>query len=514
MIPEVRRDEKGITTLYVQGEPFFCCAGELHNSSASSLAYMEREVWPNLKGLNMNSVILPLYWECIEPEEGVFDFTLLDGLIAQARENEMKLIFLWFGLWKNAESMYVPGWMKKDSATYFRARKVNGEPINTISPLCQAAVDRDARAFTAVLKHIGEIDEEESTVLFIQVENEIGLLGTARDYSEQADRAFAENVPEELARKLGLETGKNWKETFGGDAEESFMAYHFAKAVEQITASGRGEYPIPCYTNSWLKQYPWYVGSYPSGGPVVEMQKIWRVTAPSLFTFAPDIYVPYVPQILDEYTTPENPLVIPEVRKDAVTAAYCLYAFGQHNAICYSPFGIEELGMDPSLVDIPPMEVMVALNIDPSAFDIAGSSAYLAKAYDLVQQMEPLYLQYRGTEHLRSYVKKSETDYGALMHFRDYDLQIAYSPRVPKQPVAGGMVYELAPDRFLLVGMQSAFTFTPKAGVNKKTEILRLEEGTLEAGQWKPGRIFNGDEKMSLRLGDMPSCLMVQLFQY
>ncbi len=170
--------------------------------------------------------------------------------------------------------------------------------------------------------------------------------------------------------------------------------------------------------------------------------------------------------------------------------------------------------MDPSMIDGPPMEVMRALNIDPSAFDIAGSAPYLAKAYDLVNQMKPLYLEHRGTGHLRSYVKRSETDYGAFLKFQEYDLQIAYSPRMPKKPIAGGMVYELERDRFLLIGMQSSFTFTPKPGQNKKVEILKLEEGELVNGQWKPCRIFNGDEKMSLNLGDIPSCLMVQLYQY
>ena len=514
MIPEIRRDEKNILTLYVQGKPFFCLAGELHNSAASSLEYMEREIWPRLKGLHMNSVILPFYWECIEPEEGQYDFTLLDGLICQAREQDMKLIFLWFGLWKNSESMYVPGWMKRDTVNYFRAEKVNGELLNTVSPLCDKAVEKDAAAFAAVMKRIRELDEEETTVLFMQVENEIGLLGTIRDYSEAANSAFSAAVPEELSEKLGLESGKTWRDSFGDDAEESFMAYCFASAVEKITRAGQNEYPLPCYANSWLRQYPWYAGSYPSGGPVTGMHRIWKAAAPSLFTLAPDIYVPYVPQIMDEYTGADNPLVIPEVRKDAVTAAYAMYAFGRHNAICYSPFGIEELNMDPASIDVPPAEIMAALNIDPSAFDIAGSAGYLSRAYGLLSQMQPLYLQYRGTEHLKSYVRHSETDYGTLMKFEEYDLQIAYAPRIPKQPVAGGMVYELSPDKFLLVGMQSGFTFMPKPGVNKKTEIMKLEEGELINGEWKAGRILNGDEKMMLRLGAMPSCLMVELFQY
>lgn len=510
-IPVIKNDN-GIPTLYVDGKPFFARSGEIHNSSASNLRYMEESVWPNLRELNMNNVIVPLYWETIEPVEGSYDFTLLDGLVEQARANGMTLTFLWFGLWKNGESMYVPAWMKADTKTYFRARKVSGEPINTISPLCEAAVEKDAAAFANIMAHIRQIDEDASTVIIMQVENEIGLLGTGRDYSEAAEKAFASEVPQELADALGV--SGTWKSAFGTDAEESFMAYHFAKAVEKITAAGQREYPLPCYANAWLRQYPWYAGSYPSGGPVRNVHPIWKVTAPSLFTLAPDIYVPYVPQILDEYGYEGNPLFVPEVRKDAVSSSYCLYAFAKHNAICYSPFGIEELALPPEAVDKPPMEVMIALNIDPSAFDITGSKDYLAATYDLVAQMEPLLLKYRSTAHLQSYVKKSETDYGTLLSFQEYDLAVAYDPRRPATPLAAGAVYELDTNKFLLTGMMSSLTFRPKEGENCKVEYLKIEEGCVVKGQWEPGRILNGDEKIALKLGAMPTCLYVELYKY
>ena len=61
-IPYVKKDEHGITTLYVDDRPFFCRSGEIHNSSASDPQYMVENVWPNLRELNMNSVIVPVYW--------------------------------------------------------------------------------------------------------------------------------------------------------------------------------------------------------------------------------------------------------------------------------------------------------------------------------------------------------------------------------------------------------------------------------------------------------------------
>lgn len=510
-LPEIK-NENGIPTLYVNGEPFFALAGEIHNSSASSLTYMEQSVWPNLEEIHLNTVIVPLYWELTEPVEGEYHFELIDGLIAQAREHQMHLIILWFGLWKNSESMYVPGWMKRDTETYFRAKKVNGESINTISPFCEKAIEKDALALSSIMQHIKAVDEQDSTVIMIQVENEIGIMGAGRDYCETAERAFTEPVPEIIAQLTG-KTG-SWKEVYGSDAEESFMAYYFAKAIEQITKAGQKEYMLPCYANAWLKQYPWYAGSYPAGGPVKNVHKIWKATAKSLFTLAPDIYVPYVADVMEEYSYEGNPLLIPEVRKDSVTASYCLYAFAHYNAICYSPFGIEDLALNPEDVDRPPMEVMIALNIDPSSFDITGSKGYLSQVYKLLEEMKPLYLKYRGTKRLHSYLKKSDVDFGTLIAAEKYDISIGYSPQIPSQPLAAGMIYELSEDKFLIIGMQSKISFRTKEGVNKKVEILKMEEGTIVSGKWNPCRVLNGDEKIILRLGDMPSCICVEIFQY
>ena len=171
-IPHIK-ELNGYPTLFVKDEPFFCLAGEIHNSSSSNLDYMANHVWPAIRGLHMNSIIAPLFWETIEPTEGVYDFTLLDGMIDQARAEGMHLILLWFGLWKNSESMYVPGWMKQDTNTYYRVENVQGQKINTISPLCTAAIEKDAKAFRAIMAHIKEVDEAESTVIVMQVENEI-----------------------------------------------------------------------------------------------------------------------------------------------------------------------------------------------------------------------------------------------------------------------------------------------------------------------------------------------------
>ncbi len=510
-LPEIRK-YNGIDTLFVDNEPFIILGGEIHNSSASNLEYMAKKVWPSLEGLNMNTLIVPIYWDLVEEKEGIYDFTLIDGLIEQARDNNMHLVLLWFGLWKNSESTYIPTWMKKDLKTYFRARKVNGEALNTISPLCQLAIEKDANALTRIMERIKEIDENENTVIAIQIENEIGLLGTDRDYSNIAEKEFVKNVPYDLEKEFSVHG--NWSECFGNESGEFFMAYYFAKAVEYITESAKRIYNLPCYANAWLKQYPWFPGSYPSGGPVVSMHKIWKLMAPSLFCLAPDIYVPYVPKIMEEYSQNGNPLFIPEVRKDAVTASYALYAFGKYNTICYSPFAIEEFGLKPDEIIKPPMELLISLNIDPSAFDIEGSKEYLSSVYKLMEEIKPIYFRYRNTKHLKSYVKTSEIDYGTFLEFDRYNLQIAYNQKQPLKPLAAGMIYEVGENSFYIIGMMSNIKVFPKLGENKKVDILKLEEGVFENGKWIRRRILNGDEKMVLQLNDKLTCYYVEFYKY
>jgi hypothetical protein len=217
---------------------------------------------------------------------------------------------------------------------------------------------------------------------------------------------------------------------------------------------------------------------------------------------------------MDEYAYSGNPLFIPEVRKDAVASSYCLYAFWAKNAVCFSPFGIEEISLDPSEVDQPPMEVMIALNIDPSAFDIRGSKDYLARTYSFIEESKSLLLAYRGTEHMKAFCRHGEYDYGCYLRFRDYDILASYAPRESAKPLGAGVIIEESPDCFLIFGMMCSLSFRAKPDENLRVEMISLEEGDIHDGVFKRGRILNGDEKMSVRLGDRLTCLRVELYKY
>jgi hypothetical protein len=63
---------------------------------------------------NVRTVIDAASWELVEPEEGTYDFTAVDDQIRQAKARGMRLVLIWFGASKNAESTYSPTRVRRD----------------------------------------------------------------------------------------------------------------------------------------------------------------------------------------------------------------------------------------------------------------------------------------------------------------------------------------------------------------------------------------------------------------
>src|SRR4051794_16989184 len=199
-MPQLRR-QGSATQLIVDGKPFLVIGGELHNSSSSSIAFMQ-PIWQRMRDLNINTVLTPVSWELIEPTEGSFDFTLIDDLLRDARTHDLRLTLLWFGSWKNGMSSYIPLWVKQDIGRFPRAQFHTGEMLEVLSTVAEANWQADARAFAALMQHLAEVDASHNTVIMVQVENEVGVLGDTRDYCDAANRAYAEPVPLELTAYL------------------------------------------------------------------------------------------------------------------------------------------------------------------------------------------------------------------------------------------------------------------------------------------------------------------------
>ncbi len=494
------------TRLVVEGKPLLLFSGELHNSTCGGFDFM-RPVWKQMAHKNLNSVIATVSWELVEPVKGKFDFALVDSIISGARKENLKLVLIWFGSWKNSGSIYIPSWVKKDYEKYPRVKDENGKPLEILSTFGDASCDADAEAFAQLMRHIKETDSARQTVVMIQVENEMGILdhmgetpGNARrDFSDQANTAYMGQVPKELTDYLtthkeslfpelykvwgrnGFKLNGTWEEVFGKSefkpdkkdwqfysyyTEELFMAWNYARYVGKVATRGKDEYPLPMYVNAWLKQPATaWPGRYPSGGPLPEVIDIWRAAAPSIDFISPDIYIDEFIWVCKEFTRSSNPLFIPETRGGAVGASRALYTFGEFNAGCFAPFGIDE--------------------------DRFRENDPLDNTYSILQNIAPVILDNQGKGTMRGILVDSINTESELK-MGDWRIKAFLSVNT-KPRIAGGIIIKTGSDEFIIAG-KGLDIFFYLDNSSMRPGIESSDEGIFKDAVWIPQRRLNGDE--------------------
>ncbi len=502
----------GKTQLIVNGKPFLILGGELGNSTASSRENMQ-PVWAKLKSMSLNTVVMPVYWELIEPEENKFDFSLVDGLINDAASQNLHLVLLWFGTWKNSMSCYVPGWMKTNTQRFPRITNRQGRSVEIISAFSKDALATDCKAFAAFMKHIKEKDADHQTVIMVQVENEIGIIGNEKETSAAALAEFNQPVPDKLMEYLaknrnkidtalkkswregGYKTEGNWQQVFGSNTltDEVFQAYHFAKYTNAVAAAGKAEYDIPMYVNAALISPT----SYRSGGPVPPVLDIWKMAAPNIDLLSPDFYNPDTKYWCDLYAREDNTLFIPEIRFDSSDAAKAFFTIGHYHSLGFSPFAIESGSDDNNIV--------------------------LQKTYHILEQMTPAITQTTPQQMDGVFLdKKHKRD--SLM-FGKYRLSVSHDNVLPWNGhsgdsvwnATGAIIIQTAPDEFLVGGTGMFINFSCK-DTALNAGILSIDKGEFRNEEWKPLLRLNGDEDhqgrhLRIELGKW-DIQRIKLYQY
>lgn len=446
--------------------------GELSNSAATSVEDID-EVMPRMKALGLNTVLVPAYWELMEPTEGKFDFTLIDSTIQQARNLQLKVVFLWFGAWKNSMSCYAPLWFKQDMKRFPRARTSNGKPLEIASCFSEQVFQADNKAFEALVKHICGTGSD--VVTMIQVENEIGMLEDARDHSPLAEEAYQKGVPQELISYLKKNqktlhpwlkarfdaNGKTWKEVFGNDiyTDEIFMAYYYAKYVGRLCETARKYTQMPLYVNAAMNSRGRQPGQYPSAGPLAHLIDLWHCGAPQLLCLAPDIYDTGFKGWADQYALPNNRLFIPESRCCENSGARAMYAFGEHHALGFSPFAIDQAS---------PKE-----------------TESITKAYSLLRQLLHINSQ-KSWGLLFDHEDKEriiEND-GMVITCRHY-FTLPWDSRATDGstwPEGGAILQKLANNEYLLAGTGIVVTFASAYEKTHEQQQVLGEDGFVAAG--------------------------------
>jgi hypothetical protein len=483
-------EKNGRHALLVDGQPFIMLGGQAHNSSG--WPGMLPQVWFAVKTMNANTLEVPIYWEQVEAQPGKFDFSLVDTLLKQGRENKVHLVLLWFATWKNGSNHYMPEWMKREASKYPNITGRNGQPVDSPSPHTKAAMEADAKAFAAVMGYLKKSDPEH-TVLMVQVENEPGSWGSVRDYSPDAQKLFEGQVPAELLKPDVLKslnktvvTKGTWQEVFGDNADEYFHAWSVARYIGYVAAAGKAVYPLPLYVNAALrdpiKNPP--ANTYESGGATDNVIPIWKAAAPAIDLLAPDIYMSGSEQalkVIELYDRSDNPLFVPETGSSQEYARYMYDVFAR-GGLGFSPFGIDDNGQG------------------ASEADITARLAPIAQEYALFSPMMRELAKWGFEGKIKAVVER-EDHAAQTIDLGMWQAVVTFSPgggrssQPNARPVGKAMVVQLGENEFVLTGSLCHFTFHPVgANAGKAWQYLMVEEGKYENGTFKLLRIRNGDE--------------------
>ncbi|NLS75716.1 MAG: DUF5597 domain-containing protein [Chloroflexi bacterium] len=505
----------------VDGQPFFPVGGQARNSSGYNQAEAET-AFQALRLIHGNTLEIPVYWEQVEPEEGRFDWSAVDTLLALARGYDVRLVLLWFGAWKNGDMDYAPAWVKTNPARFRRVLAPTGRPVWNLSSHCRATFEADRAAFCALCQRLREVDRN-GRVIALQIENEPGILGCDRDYGPEAQAQFEAPVPAELVAKIkaagagrvwelwqaaGAKAAGNWAELFGWAGGEAMTAWSIATYIDGLAEAGKGILDIPMYVNVWLGEGSWALAgeTYPSGGAVAKMLDIYKWCAPHIDLIAPDIYIgdsKGYEAMCAAYARPDNPLFVPESAPGNSNAWNLFKAAADHDAIGYAFFAIEHV-------------IAPDGSVRSEAQMIVDSLRCLAAA-------APLLLRYQGTGRVHA-VAQEENLAGQRLDLGRYWGLVEFSqpggPRVhrdwrhlpsptPEATRGRGLVIQAGEHEFYLVGGHYRLTLRPKLPpepsrdpvesrdyfITRLAHYVTVDEGHLdEAGRFVIDRERNGDE--------------------
>lgn len=542
------------TKMMVDGKPFIILGGELHNSTGTDTIALKNAL-KEAKSYNLNTVLGYAYWELIESTEGKYNFELIDYLISNARQENLKVVLVWFGSWKSTSSSYVPEWVKTNPKRFERYTLENGKTLEMLSAFNEENRNADTKAYVALMKHLKDFDKQH-IVIMTQVENEPGCFENYRDFSPAAQKAWQGPMPSDMIVYLQKNKGKlfpalekawaanghkttgTWKEILGkssgeGDykfyTEELFMAYHYSKFVNHIAEKGKKVYNLPAFCNGWLYNDR---GFYPHGTINPHVLDAYRAGGSALDFYSPNVYTIEYDELFKNYTLGGNTLFIPE---SLLLPAGALYAIGAFNSIGFAPFGID--------------------GEKTKSKESANNLNLLKQSYKSISQMAGTITQNYGSEKMQAVylnpLKESQSlqmndyiltatnsrkggfsiDFGKSLE-NEGKPKMSFGPPSPEakdekqkampagpfgplpEDISSAIIIQNTADEFYVVGYGIKLHFELKEGVKfEHLGYLSIDEGYFENDVFIATKRWNGDEQKASLPGNQITTLKIRLYR-
>lgn len=498
--------------LFRDGEtPFFPLGLQCCNSSAFNASEM-KAFWDSVAFTGVNTVEIPVYWETFEPEQNLFCYEFVDECLRQADLYDVKVIFLWFGSWKNGTSKYAPTWIKENPGKYKRVVTYEGIVTNILSPYCRENLEADKAAFLKLVQYIEQNNRKKNRVIGIQIENEPGMMMRGdRDCGPIAETLFQEEVPDEVKsvvfhhelgevtdiwKEKGALTDGCWTDLFGEKAGEYFSVFGIASYIQELAAEAKRITDLTMIVNVWTDNVGWDEPGvdYPAGGPVSKVLGLWKMFAPDVDVVGLDNYKldreGYL-QDCQRYSKYGNPLFLPESHAwDEANSQTMFWAVGRYKAKGLFLFGPEAMYSDTGEIKPCSAEIIKSIKALVSIQSVLPHFINSGGIWAVVQEDKMTEQKIcQGDAYIRIFFEFERTDY----HHGYFGT---------KHGKGRGLLLRENANTYYAVGEGINISIRQNSGIlysrqrmDKYIGYKKVEEGYFDKqGRWICTRRRNGDE--------------------